>query len=114
MEKFKVNTDNYKSKAKVEVSFTIKNTGKLKGDEVVQLYLHDEVSSVTTYEKNLRAFDRITLLPGEEKTETFELNAHDFSLLNKDMQRVVEPGWFTIMIGASSEDIRLKTQIELN
>ena len=108
-----INTNNYKNKGKVEVSFTLKNTGKIKGDEVVQLYIHDEVSSVTTYEKLLRGFDRITLAPNEEKIVKFELTANDFSLLNKDMQRVVEPGWFTIMIGASSEDIRLKSKIEL-
>ncbi|MEI6823295.1 MAG: glycoside hydrolase family 3 C-terminal domain-containing protein, partial [Bacteroidota bacterium] len=109
----KINTDNYKSKGKVEISFTIKNTGKIKGDEVVQLYIHDEVCSVTTYEKHLRGFDRITLSPNEQKIVRFDLTANDFSILNKDMQRVVEPGWFTIMIGASSENICLNSKFEL-
>ena len=110
----KINTDNYKKDGKVEVTFSLKNTGKIKGDEVVQLYIHDEISTVTTYEKCLRAFNRLTLAPNEEKQVKFVLSASEFSLLNKEMQRVVEPGWFSIMIGASSEDIRLKTKIELN
>ena len=91
----------------------VKNTGKRAGDEVVQLYTRDLVSSVTTYEKNLRGFERVHLEPGEEKEVTFVLVPRDFQLLNKDNHWVIEPGMFNIMIGASSEDIRLKKALEI-
>ena len=77
------------------------------GDEVVQLYTRDMVSSVTTYEKNLRGFERLSLKPGEKKTAHFEIPSEGLSLLNRDMQRVVEPGEFKVMVGTSSEDVRL-------
>lgn len=93
----------------VTVSFDITNTGDRKGDEVVQLYIRDLLGSVTTYEKQLRGFERIPLEPGETKTVTFTLFPKDLSLLDRNMVRVVEPGDFRIMVGASSEDIRLET-----
>jgi beta-glucosidase len=89
------------------VSFDVKNTGLREGDEVAQLYTHQLVTSVTTYEKNLRGFDRIHLLPGETKTVTFRLTPEDLALWNQQMRIVVEPGKFKLMIGSSSEDIRL-------
>src|SRR6266478_6265473 len=89
----------------VTVTADIKNIGGFAGDEVVQLYTRDVLSSVTTYEKNLRGFERVHLSPGETKTVTFHLVADDFALWNPQMQFVVEPGKFNIMIGASSEDI---------
>ena len=95
------------------VTCKVKNTGKRAGDEVVQLYTRDLVSSVTTYEKNLRGFERVHLEPGEEKEVTFVLVPRDFQLLNKDNHWVIEPGMFNIMIGASSEDIRLKKTLEI-
>lgn len=94
-----------------EVSFDVTNTGKMAGDEVVQLYTRDVVSSVTTYEKNLRGFDRIHLKPGETRRVTMTLRPKDLSLLDRDMRRVVEPGDFDIMVGASSGDIRLKSTL---
>lgn len=109
----KINTDQYKSAGKIQVDFKISNTGNLRGNEVAQLYFQDEVSSVTTYVKNLRGFERISLKPGETKALSMTLTAHDLSLLNQQMERVVEPGWFKIMIGASSEDIRLTDRIQL-
>jgi beta-glucosidase len=90
------------------VSFDISNTGKRAGDEVVQLYVRDLVSSVTTYEKNLRGFERVHLNPGETKRVTMTILPEYLSLLDLNMKRVVEPGDFDILIGASSEDIRLK------
>ncbi|MGF1585462.1 MAG: fibronectin type III-like domain-contianing protein [Bacteroidales bacterium] len=90
------------------VSCTVRNSGKAPGDEVVQLYIRDELSSVSRPVKELRGFQRITLLPGEEKTISFTLGHQEFSMLNKEMERVVEPGTFRIMIGASSSDIRLR------
>ena len=97
----------------ISVGFTVKNSGKLAGDEIVQLYFHDDVSSVTVYETQLRGFERVHLLPGEEKTVKFELSPDDLSLLDKDMNRVVEPGTFQVLIGSSSVDIRLKKSFEM-
>lgn len=91
----------------VTVSFTVKNSGAREGDEVAQLYTRDLVSSVTTYEKNLRGFERIHLKPGEARQISFTLIPDDLSLWNRQMQFVVEPGKFRVMIGSSSEDIRL-------
>ncbi len=96
-----------------EVAFKVKNTGTVAGDEVVQLYIRDDVSSVTTYEKVLRGFDRIHLSPGEEKVVHFLLTSHDLGLWNKHDEFVVEPGTFTVMVGRSSEDIRLKGSFEV-
>ncbi len=95
------------------VSCKVKNTGKVKGDEVVQLYLHDEYSSVTTYVKVLRGFERITLEPGEEKQVEFVLTPQELGLWNKDNHFVVEPGTFKIYVGASSKDIRLEGTLEV-
>ena len=92
----------------VKVSFDVENTGKRAGDEVVQLYVHDRLSSITVYERQLRGFERVPLAPGEKKTVRMTLSPKDLSLLNADFQRVVEPGEFDILIGASSVDIRLK------
>lgn len=97
----------------VTISCDITNTGKCRGDEVVQLYVRDEISTVTTYEKLLKGFERITLEPGETKTVSFLLPAEELSLLNKDNHWVVEPGFFKIMVGASSEDIRLTQDLEI-
>lgn len=91
----------------VTVGLTVRNTGKRAGDEVVQLYTRDVLGSVTTYEKNLRGFDRIHLMPGEEKEVQFTIPPRDLMLLNADDEWVVEPGEFRVMVGASSEDIRL-------
>ncbi|MEI6265527.1 MAG: glycoside hydrolase family 3 N-terminal domain-containing protein [Sphingobacteriia bacterium] len=93
---------------KIDISVDITNTGKYKGDEVVQLYFKDEVSSVTVYETQLRGFERISLNVGETKTVRFTLSPKDISLLDKNMQSVVEPGVFEILVGSSSEDIRVK------
>ncbi|MDO5986580.1 glycoside hydrolase family 3 N-terminal domain-containing protein [Flavivirga amylovorans] len=99
---------------KVKVSVDITNTGSVKGEEVVQLYFSDLVSSVTVYEKQLRGFERISLEPNETKNVSFILKADDFALYNKVMEFVVEPGDFKIMIGSSSEDIRLAHNITIN
>jgi beta-glucosidase len=96
----------------VTVSVDVQNSGSRLGDEVVQLYTLDLVSSVTTYEKNLRGFERINLQPGEKKTVTFTLTPADLSLWDKNMHFVEEPGMFRVMIGSSSEDIRLTGEFE--
>ena len=99
----KVITPNQKAIVRLKVT----NTGKRAGDEVVQLYTRDILSSVTTYEKNLAGFERIHLKPGESKEIVFTLDRKHLELLNADMKWTVEPGEFAIMAGASSEDIRL-------
>ena len=97
----------------IHVSCKIKKTGKIKGDEVVQLYLRDEISSVTTYTKVLRGFERISLKAGEEQTVHFRLRPQDLGLWDKNMNFRVELGSFKVMLGASSTDIRLHGQFEI-
>jgi len=88
-----------------KVSVQITNTGKVAGEEVAQLYIRDEVSSVTRPVKELRGFRRLALKPGESQTIEFTLGFDELSLLNRDMHRVVEPGTFKIMVGGSSKDL---------
>ena len=89
------------------VRLKVTNTGKCAGDEVVQLYIRDVLSSITTYEKNLAGFQRIHLEPGEAQELSFTIDRKHLELLDADMKWVVEPGDFVLMAGASSEDIRL-------
>ncbi|HEX4004798.1 MAG TPA: CIA30 family protein [Acidobacteriaceae bacterium] len=87
-----------------QVSVDVTNTGTRAGDEVPQLYVHQEVASVTRPVMQLRGFQRITLAPGEKRTVSFTIGPDDLSLLNADMHKVVEPGTFDIMVGPSSAD----------
>jgi beta-glucosidase len=89
----------------VKVSVQVTNTGKVAGEEVAQLYIRDEVSSVTRPVKELRGFRRLALKPGESQTVEFTLGFEELSFLNRDMHRVVEPGTFKIMVGRSSKDL---------
>lgn len=91
----------------------VTNKGDREGDEVVQLYIRDNLSSVTTYTKVLRGFERITLKPGETKTVTFRLTPSDLAIWDIHNEFKVEPGTFTVMVGASSEDIRLTDTFEV-
>ena len=95
------------SQQPVTVRCKVTNTGRRAGDEVVQLYVRDLVSSVTTYEKNLCGFERVHLAPGETREVTFTIQPRDLQLLDRDNHWVVEPGDFKVMVGASSADIRL-------
>ncbi|RPJ59101.1 MAG: beta-glucosidase [Acidobacteria bacterium] len=97
----------------VEVSVDVKNTGTRPGADVVQLYLRDVISSVSTPVQELRGFERVSLDPGQTKTVKFKLNQEHLSLLNRHLEWVVEPGTFEVRIGASSADIRLKTTFEV-
>ncbi|UMB61781.1 glycoside hydrolase family 3 C-terminal domain-containing protein [Lutibacter sp. A80] len=92
----------------VEITCTIKNSGSVAGDEVVQLYIRDELASVARPIKELKGFKRINLKVGESKKVKFKLGPEELSMLDKDLKRVVEAGDFRIMIGASSKDIRLR------
>ena len=89
------------------MSCNVRNTGNYDGDEVVQLYLHDEIASTVQPLKQLKHFKRIHIKRGESTTVKFLLTDEDLSVIGKDMKPVVEPGDFAIMVGASSEDIRL-------
>jgi len=95
----------------IHVTCKVTNIGALAGDEVVQLYLKDLYSSVTTYNSVLRGFERVHLNTGETRLISFDLEPDDLALMNRDMHRVVEPGDFEIRIGSSSEDIHLKQTI---
>lgn len=88
------------------LTVNVTNTGKMAGDEVVQFYLRDELASVARPVMELKGFQRISLMPGETKVVTFEINPEMLSMFQKDLIKVVEPGDFRIMIGASSKDIR--------
>lgn len=94
--------------AKITVTCAITNTGSRAGDEVVQLYLRDDFSSVTTWDKVLRGFARVTLAPGETKPVSFTLERRHLQLFNAHEEWVVEPGRFTVMVGASSEHLPLR------
>jgi beta-glucosidase len=104
----KFSKNNIGTNESVQITCKVKNAGKLAGDEVVQLYLRDELASVSRPIKELKGFQRVALKAGEQKTLIFELGPEELSMLNKEMERVVEPGDFRIMIGASSKDIRLR------
>jgi beta-glucosidase len=93
----------------VTVTIDVANTGKVKGDEVVQLYIRDDISSVTRPVKELKRFKRITLNPGERQTVSFDITPADLQFYNMDMQRVVEPGTFTISAGPNSVDLKTAT-----
>jgi beta-glucosidase len=97
----------------VLVSVDVTNTGAREGDEVVQVYIRDLVSSVTTYEKVLRGFQRVHLKPGEIKTLSFTVTPEDLSLWDRSMRFIVEPGTFAVMVGSSSADIRLRGDFEV-
>jgi beta-glucosidase len=93
----------------VVVEVVVRNIGARAGDEVVQLYLHDKVASVTRPIKELKGFERVTLQPGERRTVRFTLGPDAFALWNARMEEVVEPGQFDIMVGANSRDLKTTT-----
>jgi beta-glucosidase len=94
---------------KVAVNVDVTNTGSRAGDEVVQLYVHDDEASVTRPLIELKRFQRVTLKPGEKKTVRFELTPDDLALWNVQMKHVVEPGTFTISAGSNSVDLKSAT-----
>ena len=97
----------------VRVCAEVTNIGRRAGEEVVQLYLHDAVASVTRPVKELRGFKRIGLAPGEKRTLTFDLAVSQLGFFDREMAFVVEPGTIEVMIGSSSDDIRLRGQFEI-
>jgi beta-glucosidase len=97
----------------VYVSVDVKNTGKREGKEVVQLYINDVISSMSTPVRELKGFEKISLKPGEEKTVKFKLTPEQLSFLDRHLEPIVEPGIFEVMVGSSCEDIRLKGEFEV-
>jgi len=98
---------------KVEISLDVKSVGDREGDEVVQLYLRDLVGSVTRPVKELKGFQRITLKSGEKTTVKFVVSPEQLAFVNRGMKMVVEPGTFRVMVGSSSEDIKLTGSFEV-
>ncbi|WP_371766030.1 glycoside hydrolase family 3 N-terminal domain-containing protein [Massilia sp.] len=92
-----------------QVQVDVQNTGAVRGDEVVQMYIRDDVSSVTRPLLELKGFQRVTLEPGEKRTVTFDIKPTDLWFYNGDMKRVVEPGTFTIFAGPNSVDLKKAT-----
>lgn len=103
-----------KGRYDVEVTVTVKNTGKMAGDEVVQLYIDDVESSVVTPPLLLKGFERVHFEAGEEKQITFNLNENSFSLIDINYKKTVEPGDFRILVGSASDNIKLETSVYLN
>jgi len=108
----KISSRQVKSGEKVQISVDVQNIGDREGDEVVQLYVRDVVASVARPLKELKGLKRITLKPKEKKTVVFELTSQDLAFLDRAMKMVGEPGSFEVMIGSSSEDIRLRSSFE--
>lgn len=105
--------DKIKPDGRVKIRLDLKNVGRYGGDEVVQLYIRDPLASVARPVKELKRFKRVSLEPGEKKTVEFTLGPEELAFFDVNMNLTVEPGLFEVMIGASSEDIRLKGTFEV-
>jgi len=99
--------------SQVKISVDIKNIGSSTGDEVIQLYVHNRQSTITRPLKELKGFKRITLKPGKKKTVYFILLSEQLGFYNKEFKYVVEPATVKVMIGSSSEHIRLVDEYEI-
>ncbi|HET8633291.1 MAG TPA: glycoside hydrolase family 3 N-terminal domain-containing protein [Gemmatimonadales bacterium] len=108
-----ITPDSIASDGTAEVRCMVRNTGKVAGDEVVQLYLRDELASVARPVMQLAGFARVTLAPGEEKEVRFRVAREQLQLFDASSRWVVEPGTFQVMVGASSRDIRLRGEMEV-
>lgn len=104
---------NPRSPYSYEVSFDVENTGNLNGEEVAQLYLHDEYASVSQPLKQLKHYQRFLLKKGEKRKISFTLTEEDFSIINWNMKKDIEPGTFKVMIGKDSDNIQLEGQIRI-
>jgi beta-glucosidase len=108
----RLSTDKLGPDDSLTVSVTLQNTGKRAGEEVVQLYLRDEVASRTPPVMTLRGFARVALAPGASRDVTFTLDQEDFAVLDASFQRVLEPGTFAVLVGGSSGELQ-KAQFTL-
>ena len=112
----KITTDkiSYAGNETVKLTFTIKNTGKVKGAEAAQVYISDVKSSVLRPMKELKAFSKVVIEAGESKQVEINLPVKDWAFYNDKTQLwVIEPGKFTIMIGSSSDDIRQSLNVNV-
>jgi len=110
----RITPDQINKAGRIEISLDLKNTGDRQGDEVVQLYINDVIASTSKPVKELRGYERVSLEPGETKTVKLLLTPEDLSLFDRDMNFVVEPGTFKVMVGSSSADIRLEGNFTVN
>lgn len=97
----------------IKLSLKVKNTGKVTGKEVIQVYINDKVSSITTPVKALKEFKKVAIAPSETTTLHFSIPMNEFGLWDQDMKYIIEPGKFDIMVGSSAEDIRLHKTITI-
>jgi len=109
----RINKKKIKYPDKIEIIVDIKNTGKVKGEEVIQLYIRDIIAEVSRPIKELKGYKRISLEVGEKKSFTFILYSAQLAFYNREMKLVVEPGYFKIMVGNSSQDIKLTGEFEV-
>ena len=112
-EDLQLSTSKINNAGTIDVSFKLSNTGKYDGEEVVQLYLHDEFASVVRPVKELKDFKKVFLKAGESKVLHFKIDKQKLSFYNQHLEWTTEPGTFELMIGSSSDDIRLKKNFEL-
>ena len=101
----KITNPKIKADGETTVTVDITNTGKVRGDEVAQMYVRDEFSSVTRPVKELKDFARVSIEAGQTKTVTFKITPQKLQFYNREMKRVVEPGTFQIMVGGNSVDL---------
>ncbi len=109
----RMNKPKVDSRGTIEISCDVKNVGEVAGDEVVQLYVHDREAAITRPVQELAGFCRIHLKPGQTQTVTFSLRISQLAFYNVNMEFVVEPGNIDVMVGSSSEDIRLRGDFEI-
>ena len=98
---------------KVEILLDVKNVGKLAGDEVIQLYIYDKFASTPRPIKELKGYQRLFLNPEEKRKVTFHLPVNQLAFYDNDLSLVVEAGMIEVMVGSSSEDIRLRDEFEI-
>ena len=108
-----VRPEQARSGESVDVSLTVRNVGNVAGDEVVQLYICDEYASLPRPVKELKGYRRVTLNPNEERTLTFHLPVDQLAFYDENLELMVEAGRTTIMVGSSSEDIRLRGEFNI-
>jgi beta-glucosidase len=105
--------ESHSSGSVLRANLEISNTGECAGTEVVQLYIHDKVASLARPVKELKAYQRHSLEPGEMKQVSFQIEVQKLGMYDQHLHWVVEPGEFEVLIGSSSEDIRLQGSIKV-
>ncbi|PRY52996.1 beta-glucosidase [Arcticibacter pallidicorallinus] len=109
----KLDSSSINQNGEAVLSFRLTNTGKVTGEEVVQLYIHDEVASIARPLKQLKGFQKLSLKPGESRELKFTIKSELLSFYDNDLNWIAEPGKFKLMVGSASDDIRLQTNLTL-